>query len=123
MRRARWAMVTVLALISIACGGGTDEGKAGAGGGAAGAAGGGQGGQGGNAMCGNGVVESVMGEQCEGAVPVTMTCSGLGLGPGMVMCNPASCRLMQMCQMVQPVAGSDGSSGVAGTGGLAGTGG
>jgi len=119
MRRAQWALVAVLALVSVACGGGTDEakGQAGQGGGVAGVSGGGAGGVGGNGamVCGNGKVEAVMGEQCEGAVPVTMTCAGLGLGPGIVMCNPASCRLMQMCQMTPPVAGNGG--GLGGNGG------
>jgi hypothetical protein len=116
-------VVAVLALFAVACGGGAED-KKGSGGMGAGASGNGGGGAGGNGncaaganVCGNCMVETAMGEQCEMGVPVTATCQSMGMGPGMVLCNPASCKLMMMCTEPPPVGGATGQSGRAGTGG------
>ena len=107
MRRALWAFVALLALSSVSCAGGTDDASGNAGtAGAAGTTAGGAGvsGVGGATTCGNGTVDSAMGEQCEpgGAVP---NCQALGMGSGMVVCNNA-CRLMMMCTGATPTGGS-----------------
>jgi len=122
MRRALWAVVTVLAMVSVSsCGGGTESGgTAAAPAGGAGGAAGNTGGAGGAGVgtCGNGLVEpmsGVMGEQCEGSGPVATTCSSLGMGSGMVMCNPASCRLMMFCS---GGGAGNGGSAAGGTGGM-----
>lgn len=115
MRRALWAVVTVLALASVSCGGGAEDNSSqagtGAGVGGSGAVGG-TAGTGGEATCGNGIVEPMANEQCEPSVAVTTTCQSLGMGTGMVICA-ANCRLMMMCTGVGPVAGNGGG----GTGG------
>jgi hypothetical protein len=120
MRSALWAVVTGLILLAVACGGGAEDNNGttgGMGAGTAGIGGSGGGGAGGSGpgVCGNGMVEQLSGEQCEMAVPVTTTCQSLGMGPGMILCNPASCKLMMMCMDAVPVAGNSGA--MAGTGG------
>ena len=104
MRRALWA-VTVLALVSIGCADGTDENSSDmpmagttAGGGGMGGAGGSAGvsGVGGGNTCGDGRVDAMANEQCEPSVPHGLSCTSLGMGTGMVVCN-SSCRLMMMC--------------------------
>jgi hypothetical protein len=116
MRSALWAMVALLALSSASCGGGTDDSVGGAGGMGAGTAG--DGGASGNTTCGNRIVESASGEQCEQGIQPTTTCATLSMGTGMVLCN-SSCRLMMMCSGIVPV-GGDGTgegNGMAGSGG------
>jgi len=124
MRRALWAVVTLLALVSVSCAGGTEQGGTAAApaGGAGGTAGntGGQGG-GGVGTCGNGIVEpmsGVMGEQCEGTAPITATsCFSLGMGTGgNVACNPATCRLSMDCADGPGGMGGSSAGGVGGMG-------
>jgi hypothetical protein len=96
MRSALWAVVAVLALSSASCAdGSSDDSNAGAGG------------AGGGAMtCGNHIVESVMGENCEPGMPVPTNCALLNMGDGMVVCT-SQCRLMMMCTGVAQVVGGD----------------
>lgn len=117
MRRALWAVVAVLALVSTACGGGTDEAAGPQAGSTAGSAavGGaaGLGGTGGSASsCGDGRIDMLAGENCEQSVPHGLTCSGLGMGDGMILCS-STCRLMMMCNDGGGTAGNSGG----GTGG------
>jgi hypothetical protein len=43
------------------------------------------------AKCGNGVIEKP-GEDCEGGNLMNATCASLGLGTGVLKCNPVICR-------------------------------
>lgn len=121
MRRALWAVVTMLALVSVACADGTDEpsndvpmaGTTAGGGGMGGGGAGGQSGMGATS-CGDGVVEFAKNEQCEPNVDAGVTCESMQMGTGMVVCN-ASCRLFMMCTGDQPV-GGNGSNGMGGNG-------
>lgn len=126
MRRALWA-VTVLALVSIGCADGTDENSSdmptagttvGGGGGVGGATGGvgGMSGVGGGNTCGDGTVDPMANEQCEPSVPHNLTCGGLMMGTGMIVCN-SSCRLMMMCTGDQGGTGGDDGANMGGNGG------
>jgi hypothetical protein len=67
----------------------------------------GSGGSGGSSVCGNNVRESV--EQCDGADLNAATCSTLGLGNGILLCDPATCTYdSSMCNSAARDAGSSG---------------
>jgi len=73
-------------------------------------AGGGTGGMsgiGGGSVCGDRVVDAMANEQCEPTLPHGLTCEGLGMGRGMIMCS-SSCRLMMMCAPPDNVGGNGG---------------
>lgn len=60
------------------------------------------------AVCGNGVVE--MGEACEANVALAETCMSLGMGSGMLSCDPMTCMYdMSMC--APPMMGTGGTGG------------
>jgi cysteine-rich repeat protein len=44
--------------------------------------------------CGDGVVQTVNGEECEGSDPGGQTCTGLGFYEGTLACNPGTCRFV-----------------------------
>ncbi len=44
--------------------------------------------------CGDGVVQTANGEQCEGSDVGGQTCAGLGFYEGTLACNPATCRFV-----------------------------
>ncbi|MBU1242226.1 formylglycine-generating enzyme family protein [Myxococcota bacterium] len=43
-------------------------------------------------QCGDGIVSTVHGEDCEGTDPGSQTCQGLSLGGGTLACRPETCR-------------------------------
>jgi hypothetical protein len=58
-------------------------------------------------VCGNGMVET--GEQCEANVAITASCASLGMGTGMLTCDPATCMFdTQMCAPDSMTGGSGG---------------
>jgi hypothetical protein len=120
MNRALWAVIAMFALVSISCAGGTNESSsdlpmAGTTAGASGVGGGG-GAAGGASSCGDGRIDMLTNENCEPSIPHGLTCEGLGMGPGMIMCS-SSCRLMMMCTTDPSPGGTGGGQNMAGTGG------
>lgn len=59
-----------------------------------------------NATCGNGIVDTALGETCDTKLPMTMTCTLMTGGAGVVVCDPATCRLTTMCTAATGVSGS-----------------
>lgn len=120
MRRALWASLVVLALASASCGGGTDEdsvdnpvagttaGQAGNGGVPGGGTGGASGVTGGS-VCGDGRIDAMANELCEPTVAHNLTCEGLGMGRGLIVCS-SSCQLMMMCAPPDDGDGGEGAS-------------
>lgn len=123
MRRAHWAVVSVFALVAMACADGTDEdssdtpmaGTTAGGSGGVGGGGGASGVGGGTAaVCGDSQIDPAS-EQCDppGQMP-TVSCEDMGLPAGLVVCSNA-CRLMTMCGM--GVTGNAGNGAMGGNGG------
>lgn len=69
----------------------------------------------GTGMCGNGVIDTAAGEQCDGMMlGTTNTCMAMGMGMGMLGCDPTTCRYdTSMCTGSGPTGGTGGG----GTGG------
>jgi hypothetical protein len=56
--------------------------------------------------CGDGVIQTASGEQCEGAQLMGMTCMSLGMGSGILKCNMQTCRYdTSMCPTMSGVGG------------------
>lgn len=65
--------------------------------------------------CGNGVIDTASGEQCDGAMlGATGTCMAMGMGMGVLTCDPMTCRYdTSMCNSSMMTGGTGGG----GTGG------
>ena len=63
--------------------------------------------------CGNGVIDTASGEQCDGMMlGATGTCMALGMGMGVLSCDPSTCRYdTSMCAGATPTGGTSGGGG------------
>ena len=64
----------------------------------------------GASTCGNGMIEAISGEQCDGIALNNATCASLGLGMGLLSCNPQTCQYdTSMCMQGAGATGMGGS--------------